>query len=179
MVQITAFPRTERFRRLMRAWPLGPMYEAAFLLRAPSEPYQLPPVTLALVRVDGVVLDLIGAFTYRKDSPFSAFVGLVLAPGARGRGLALPSMLAGLEYLRVSAGCRVAWGSVAAANRPALRMDLAAGFVVTPGLDDWRMLPAGFDVSILVRFPTETYSLGSEVLGIRPMMRYFRVVCSL
>lgn len=145
---------TKKHRSELERWPKEDnLLLPALMLRAKGEPYDLPVASFALVN-DGA---LVGRFSYRLLSNGVAFVGLVLSPAARGTGVAVPSMRGSL--LRLCAmGVTAAFGSVAAANKPALMMNYASGFRLSE-VFDWRDLPADFDTSLLAKCKKDTYRL--------------------
>lgn len=163
-------PRTAKYERAARLWPEPSPVQSALLLRAESEPYNVIPVTWAIL-AGGV---FVGLFTYRSTHRnTAAFVGMVIAPEFRGKGYAVPAMRAAMRALG-ALGYFWAWGSVAAANKAALYMDFNAGFTLDAGNQDWRMLPEGFDLATLDAFKPDTYRLDPV-----PALLYHRVRCML
>jgi RimJ/RimL family protein N-acetyltransferase len=162
-------PWTRRHRSLFERWPAETnLLLPALLLRGPGEPYDVEPITLAVMYNNA----LVGRFSIRVTDA-GAYVGYALNVSCRGVGLGIPTMRAGLGYCANTLSCRFAWGSVAAANRPALMADFACGFAIV-GESDWRLLPADFDISLLDRLKSGTYRLLPD-----PAVLYYRVECNL
>lgn len=162
---------TRLHRSMLSGWRTDDsVLSPAFLLRAPFEPYQVQPISLAL-SLDGLLL---GRFTYRWQYSNDAFVGLVLAPSVRGRRLSVPCMVAALTWLAWS-GITTASASVAVANVASYKMLFASGFSPIPEpCYDWRSLPSDFDVSLL-----SSCLAGSYVLEPAPAMLYVRLAMSI
>lgn len=160
---------TKKHRSWLEAWPMenNPLLPA-FLLRVPQEPYDYAVASFAILNEGS----LVGRFSYRLLPNNVAFVGLVLSPAVRGFGFGVPAMCASLLAL-CALGVTSAFGSVAAANKPALAMDLAAGFRLMSTCD-WRDLPVDFDVALLARCP-----VGSWRLFPVPAMLYHQVSVAL
>lgn len=160
---------TKKHRSWLEAWPMenNPLLPA-FLLRVPEEPYDYAVASFAILN-EGA---LIGRFSYRMLPDRVAFIGLVLSPAVRGFGFGVPAMRSSLLAL-CAFGVTSAFGSVAAANKPALAMDLAAGFRLMSTCD-WRQLPANFDLNLLARCPVGSYRLDPV-----PAMLYHQVSVSL
>lgn len=144
---------TKKHRSALAGWPseVNPLLPA-FLLRSVEEPYDTYSASFAIVEDDA----LVGRFTYRLIKKSAAFVGLVLSPGVRGRGLAASALIGSILRLGqlgiTSLSC-----SIACANIPSMRAFSRAGFM--SAMYDYRQLPIGFDLSLLWQCDSSTYVL--------------------
>jgi GNAT superfamily N-acetyltransferase len=145
---------TRYHRSQLERWLEPSKLLPAFTLRADDEPWNETVTNYALLAAGS----LLGRFSFRSAGSGVAFFGLVLAPAARGYGYSRLCLRAALCRL-ASNGFVTASASVAVANEPSVRMLNSAGLYPVRA-SEWRPLPAGFDVTLLLSLPGWTYRIG-------------------